>query len=63
MLWWRPKEFVMESIYFSDPVFRMAMQQFDLLADHLEIPQKFRERLIHPKRSVMVSLPLERSIS
>ena len=50
----------MESIYFSDPVFRMAMQQFDLLADHLEIPQKFRERLIHPKRSVMVSLPLER---
>ena len=60
MLWWRPKEFVMESIYFSDPVFRMAMQQFDLLADHLEIPQKFRERLIHPKRSVMVSLPLER---
>lgn len=49
----------MESLYSTDPVFRMAVRQFEVLADHLEIPEKYRERLIHPKRAVTVSLPLE----
>ncbi|MEY4299417.1 MAG: hypothetical protein RIR25_653, partial [Verrucomicrobiota bacterium] len=50
----------MESIYSSDPVFRMAVRQFEVLADHLEIPQQYRDRMIQPKRSVTVALPLER---
>ena len=49
----------MESFYSSDPVFRMAVKQFDVLADHLEIPQQYRQRIIQPKRSVTVSLPIE----
>ncbi|MEY3480453.1 MAG: Glutamate dehydrogenase [Verrucomicrobiota bacterium] len=50
----------MESLYSSDPVFRMAVRQFEVLADHLEIPSQFRQRIIQPKRSVTVSLPIER---
>ncbi len=50
----------MDSFYSSDPVFRMAVRQFEVLADHLEIPETMRQRLIQPKRSVTVSLPLER---
>jgi glutamate dehydrogenase (NAD(P)+) len=49
----------MESLYSMDPVFRMAVRQFEVLADHLEIDVNYRERLIHPKRAVTVSLPLE----
>ena len=49
----------MDSFYSSDPVFRMAVKQFDVLADHLEIPQQYRQRIIQPKRSVTVSLPIE----
>jgi glutamate dehydrogenase (NAD(P)+) len=49
----------MESFYSSDPVFRMAVKQFEVLADHLEIPQQYRQRIIQPKRSVTVSLPIE----
>ena len=49
----------MESFYSSDPVFRMAVKQFEVLADHLEIPQQYRQRVIQPKRSVTVSLPIE----
>lgn len=50
----------MEGFYSPDPVFRMAARQFEVLADHLEIPQQYRQRLIQPKRAVTVSLPLER---
>ena len=49
----------MDSFYSSDPVFRMAVKQFEVLADHLEIPQQYRQRIIQPKRSVTVSLPVE----
>jgi glutamate dehydrogenase (NAD(P)+) len=49
----------MDSFYSSDPVFRMAVRQFEVLADHLEIPQQYRQRIIQPKRSVTVSLPIE----
>ena len=36
----------------------MACQQFDLVADHLQIPHDDRERLKYPKRSMIVSLPI-----
>lgn len=45
---------------FSDPVFQMAKEQFDIIADYLEIPSGSRERIIYPKRSISVSLPIKR---
>ena len=38
----------------------MACQQFDLVADHLEIPEAERDRLKYPKRSMTVALPIHR---
>jgi glutamate dehydrogenase (NAD(P)+) len=38
----------------------MACQQFDIVADHLEIPADDRGRLKYPKRSMTVALPLKR---
>jgi len=43
---------------YSDPVFQMAKRQFDLIADHLEIPTGQRERIIYPKRAVSVTIPI-----
>ena len=43
---------------YDHPTFRMACQQFDLVADHLEIPESERGRLKYPKRSLIVSLPV-----
>ena len=45
---------------YDSPVFRMACQQFDLVADHLEIPESERDRLKYPKRSMIVALPIHR---
>jgi glutamate dehydrogenase (NAD(P)+) len=36
----------------------MACQQFDLVADYLEIPVDLRDRLKYPKRSMTVALPI-----
>ncbi len=36
----------------------MACQQFDLVADRLEIPANERDRLKYPKRSLSVALPI-----
>jgi glutamate dehydrogenase (NAD(P)+) len=38
----------------------MACQQFDLVADHLQIGHEHRDRLKYPKRSVIVALPIHR---
>ena len=38
----------------------MACQQFDLVADYLEIPVSERDRLKYPKRSMTVALPIHR---
>jgi glutamate dehydrogenase (NAD(P)+) len=38
----------------------MACQQFDLVADHLQIPESERARLKYPKRSMAVALPIRR---
>ena len=45
---------------YKHPVFDMACQQFDLVADHLEIPAGFRDRMKYPKRAVAVSIPIHR---
>ncbi|MBC8097046.1 MAG: Glu/Leu/Phe/Val dehydrogenase, partial [Akkermansiaceae bacterium] len=37
----------------------MACQQFDLVADHLEIPVAERDRLKYPKRSMTVAVPVK----
>ncbi len=43
---------------YDSPTFRMACQQFDSVADHLEIPVADRERLKFPKRAMTVALPV-----
>src|ERR1035441_9805063 len=43
---------------YAHPTFQMACRQFDLVADHLQIPASDRERLKFPKRSLIVALPI-----
>ena len=43
---------------YANPTFNMACRQFDLVADHLQIPDSERERLKFAKRSLIVSLPI-----
>jgi glutamate dehydrogenase (NAD(P)+) len=43
---------------YDHPTFRMACQQFDLVADRLEIPENERARLKFPKRSMTVAVPI-----
>jgi glutamate dehydrogenase (NAD(P)+) len=43
---------------YSDPTFQLACDQFELIADYLQIPSDFRNRLMYPKRSVVVSVPV-----
>ncbi|MGA2542435.1 MAG: Glu/Leu/Phe/Val dehydrogenase [Verrucomicrobiota bacterium] len=45
---------------YNDPTFQMACQQFDLVADRLEIPANDRDRLKYPKRSMTVAVPVRR---
>lgn len=45
---------------YSGPVFDMAAQQFNVIADHLSIPIDQRDRLLLPKRSVTISCPIHR---
>ena len=42
---------------FTGPVFDMAREQFHVIADHLQIPEDERERLLLPKRAIAVSCP------
>src|SRR6202167_996336 len=41
-----------------NPVYKMACDQFDAVADFLNIPETLRERVKMPKRMVTVSLPV-----
>ncbi|MEY2428647.1 MAG: glutamate dehydrogenase [Verrucomicrobiota bacterium] len=43
---------------YDSPMFRMACQQFDLVADHLQIPDSERDRIKYPKRALAVALPI-----
>ena len=45
---------------YDHPTFNMACRQFDLVADHLQIPDDDRARLKFPKRSMTVALPIHR---
>jgi len=45
---------------YDHPTFRMACQQFDSIAEHLEIPAAERDRLKYPKRSLTVAVPIRR---
>ncbi len=47
------------SVY-ADPAFDMACEQFRLIADYLHIDANDRDRLLLPKRAVMVALPIHR---
>ena len=38
----------------------MACRQFDLVADHLEIPVQVRDRVKYPKRALAVAVPIRR---
>ncbi|TFV35842.1 Glu/Leu/Phe/Val family dehydrogenase [Bradyrhizobium niftali] len=50
----------MNTAIYSGPVFDMAKQQFAQVADHLEIPDMDRDRLLYPKRAMAVSCPIHR---
>jgi len=43
---------------YNHPTFQMACRQFDVVADHLQIPGSHRERLKYPKRAMIVALPI-----
>jgi glutamate dehydrogenase (NAD(P)+) len=45
---------------YSGPVFDMARQQFDAIADYLAIPHHERPRILYPKRAISVSCPIHR---
>ena len=45
---------------YTGPVFEMAAQQFNRIADHLDIPADERPRLLYPKRAIAVSCPIHR---
>jgi glutamate dehydrogenase (NAD(P)+) len=47
----------MQHIY-SDPTFQLACDQFKLIADYINIPQALRDRLMFPKRSITVAVPV-----
>jgi glutamate dehydrogenase (NAD(P)+) len=44
---------------YDHPTFQMACRQFDLVADRLQIAESERARLKYPKRSMIVSLPVD----
>src|SRR6184192_324746 len=45
------------SIY-DDDVFKMACDQFAVIADYLNIDRNHRDRLMYPKRAIAVTLPV-----
>ena len=45
---------------YDHPTFDMACQQFDEVADYLQIPLSDRDRVKFPKRAITVALPIHR---
>ena len=43
---------------YSGPVFGQAQAQFRAVADHLRIPEDERDRLLYPKRAIVVAVPV-----
>ena len=54
----KPEEGAM-TVY-SGPVFDMAVNQFGVIANHLDIPMDERDRLLLPKRALTISCPIHR---
>src|SRR5205085_2178117 len=50
----------MSKTIYSGPVFEMARQQFEQVADHLHIQEDERPRILYPKRAITVSVPIHR---
>jgi len=46
------------TIYEDDPTFKMACDQFQVIADYLNIDRNDRARLMYPKRAIAVTLPV-----
>ena len=45
---------------YDDPSYAMATEQFRVIADYLNIEPNLRERMLHPKRAIAVTLPIHR---
>src|SRR5215207_6124601 len=45
---------------YADPAYAMATEQFRVVADYLNIEPNLRERMLHPKRAIAVTLPIHR---
>src|SRR5437879_3046008 len=48
-----------DNIY-ADPAYDMACEQFRVVADYLNLDHNIRQRMLHPKRAVAVTLPVHR---
>jgi glutamate dehydrogenase (NAD(P)+) len=51
-------QLTMDLHLYDSPIFRMACQQFDRVADFMNIPEIARDRLKMPKRALAVSVPV-----
>jgi glutamate dehydrogenase (NAD(P)+) len=45
---------------YADPAYEMAAEQFRIVSDYLHIEDNLRQRILHPKRAVAVTLPVRR---
>lgn len=45
---------------YADPAYAMATEQFQVIADYLNLDDNIRERMLHPKRAIAVTLPIHR---
>lgn len=45
---------------YADPAYAMATEQFRVIADYMNLDANVRERMLHPKRAIAVTLPIHR---
>jgi glutamate dehydrogenase (NAD(P)+) len=45
---------------YQDPAYEMATEQFRIIADYLDLDENLRARMLQPKRTIAVTLPLHR---
>src|SRR6187401_1467138 len=45
---------------YADPAYAMATEQFQVIANYLDLDTNIRERMLHPKRAIAVTLPIHR---
>src|ERR1043165_9755661 len=45
---------------YADPAYAMATDQFRVIADYLNLDTSLRERMLHPKRAIAVTLLIHR---